>query len=165
MEIGEMWADGVDRVTEGEVRTWDGRVVPVHALIQRRWGWPKKAARAAGELLRTRARGKAVTLWVTNPMRHEQQLSVLAALPDVLADLFSGLARGASREALDADHMIHGVEVVFDHPISDDGLISEVTAVLANRLGTSSEAVRAATQYDTSGQFVTMAVRTSVFEP
>lgn len=165
-EIGQTWAAGVDCVREGSVTTWDGRTVAFKSLVQRRWGWPKKAAHAAARWLmeQARSRGEPAVLWVNNPWRRQQQADVFAGVPGIVDDLCSGLARGGSKEAEDADHEIVGVEVRFDRSITDDGLVRDVTNVLANRLGTTAESLREHTTYDTGGPVVVMRVRTSAFE-
>jgi hypothetical protein len=166
MEIGETWATGVDCVRDGDVLTWDGRVVPFKVLVQRRWGWPKKAAHAAAKWIADKApQGQKPILWVNNPWRKHQQDEVFAALPELRDDLCSGLARGGSKEALDADLELDRVEIVFDSPISDDGFVREVVHALALRFGASADDVRAATYFNMRDtEHMILHVKSSKFE-
>ena len=166
MELGQTYAVGVDSVVDGSVVTWDGRVVNFKSLVQRRWGWPKKAAHAAAEWIKeqAKARGVPAVLWVTNPRRREQQDEVFRALPMLLVDLCSGLARGSSKEAEDADHEIREVHVVFDQLVSDDGMVREIVHVLANKFGATANDVRAVCRFDTGTPVVTLRVAASQFD-
>lgn len=166
MEIAEMWARGVDVLEEGQVLSWDGRVVPFKNILKRRWGWPKKAAGMAADWIQHEAkeRGATPVLWVSNPWRADQQREVIAKVQGILEALFSGMARGASKESLDADAPIVGVEIDFDREITDDGLIRDITGAIANRFGASNDDVRKACTYRTTTPVVKMSVMSSRFE-
>lgn len=160
----DLWR--VDSVREGEALRFDGRPLSMRTLIQRRWGWPKRAAIMVSAYLRAEEErtGQPCVLRLTNPQMAIQQAYMFREIPDLISALCSGLANGNTREEHDADRMVAAVMVLFDKPFTDDGLIRDITKVLANRLGCNPEEIRAVTKYDTSTPHVRMDVRSSDFE-
>ena len=128
----EMWEDGLDFIVEGQVFTFDDRPLHLRAMIQRRWGWPKKSAYAAADWLRDQAEGEPVVVWLRKNHRQRQQAEIMAALPDVLLDLLSGLSRGvAQREIFDAGREVDLITITLNGTITDEGVITEVMRGIA----------------------------------
>lgn len=165
MQIGETYAPHVVSVQEGDVRTYDGRIVCFRDLVKRRWGWPKKAAIAATDfmVLLSRETGLKPVLWVADPYRTQQQQMLFGNIPGLLDMLCAGLAIGSSKEAVDCDAPVRVLQVNFDVNVDDDGLVRDVTAVIAKRLGCSTQALRDVTKYNTTSTFVTLEVPASKF--
>ena len=143
-------------VVDGDVVNWRGRPVNFKSLIQRRWGWPKKAAFQAADLLLADAEqtGRPAILWLDNPHRDEQQFQILDRIGDsLLSDLFSGLARGGSRERHDMSRKISEVKISFsDQSVTDDGMIRSILFCVANRLGCNLEELRDASRFGDNGK-------------
>ena len=165
----QLWAEGApDRVIDGEVLNCHGRPVHLRALIQRRWGWPKKAAYAAADFLREESgrSGRPAMLWLDNPHRDEQQNRIINSLgPGVLADLFSGLARGGSRERHDAAQPIQSITIQFDNLVEDSGMIKGILGAIANRMGCNMEELREASHFSTRTSDVKILVSAGRFHP
>lgn len=145
----EMWEDGLDFLREGEVFTWDDRPLHLRAIVQRRWGWPKKSAYAAADYLKQQANGEPVVIWLRKNHRQRQQSEIIAALPDVLLDLLSGLSRGVQKEVFDAGRNVQSVTVMLNRPITDEGMVSEIVRGIGWRLGANMEELRDATSFST----------------
>jgi hypothetical protein len=166
----QLWESGAPAsVTDGDVLNCHDRPVHFRALIQRRWGWPKKAAYAAADFLLSESEksGRPAMLWIDNPHRDEQQTRIIENLgPDVLRDLFSGLARGGSRERHDTSHAIQSLRINFDgDAVEDSGLIKGILAAISNRLGCNMDELRAASYFDTGDQNIRITIMTTEFSP
>lgn len=162
LEERDLWDEGLETVREGEVRTWDERIVDLQSLISRRWGWPKSAASAAKARLKYLAReaGEEVLLYVGND-RWKQQRDLIHDLPDLARVLCSGLAGGASREIPTASRELDMIIIRFDARLTDDGLTKGVLRGIAGRLGCTLEELRSITQFTNNEGTITLDVNAS----
>lgn len=143
--------DGPDCVRVGEVTAWDGRVLTCVQVLQRRWGWPRKAASAAAEVLQYRDAFPIV--WVKGKRRTAQQRKILNDHPEILDHMLAGLARGSSKERW-SDKAIKGVVLSLDVPRDDDGLVTGVLDLLADTHNCSTHGVRDRCEFDTTTEAV-----------
>lgn len=125
-----------DAITDGQVRTRDGRTLRLRLLIQRRWGWPRSASDSAAEVLREAAKPNPVVLYFDQERRLKQQASVLQKDPTIFEDLCEGLARGRAR----ADDYHAGIKakritIEFSDEVKNFGLIGDIVDSLAQRFG------------------------------
>lgn len=139
--------DGPDCVRVGEVTAWDGRVLTCVQVLQRRWGWPRKAATAAADVLQYR--DATPIIWVKGKRRTAQQRKILNDHPEILDHLIAGLARGSSKERW-SDKPLKGVVVSLDEPRDDDGFVTGVLDLLADTHGCSTHDVRERCEFDTT---------------
>lgn len=139
--------DGPDCVRVGDVTDWTGRVLTATQVVQRRWGWPRKAATAAADVLQYRDAFPLV--WVKGRRRFAQQQKVLEANPAILEHLFAGLSRGSSKERW-SDKPIRGVMLTLDEQRDDDGLVTGVLDLLADMHNCSTHDVRERCEFDTT---------------
>jgi len=161
----EMWEDGLDFIVEGEVFTWDDRPLHLRAMVQRRWGWPKKSAYAAADFLRQEAGLNPAVVWLRKSHRQKQQQEIIEANPGILADLLSGLSRGvAQREIFDAGRDVGSITVELSGVITDEGVITEVLRGLGWRFGANMDEMRQATQFSTDAGNVRLTVDVARFD-
>lgn len=163
----EMWEDGVESISDGDVFTHDGRPVHFRSLVKRRWGWPKKAAYMAADHLLELARssGSPAVIWVSKKHRQRQQEELFEQIPDLLDALTHGLSRGAQREIFDAGHELRSITVRFRELLSDDGLSAGILHALAARLGTTVFDLRPAIHFNTGDRDLIFTVDAGGFDP
>ena len=140
-----MLDDGEEtRVEDGAFRSWDGKRVHLSTLIQRRWGWPKMAAKRAAKYLQAQAErdGRKSHLELAIDGRTAQQAELFSSIPGLVENLCTGIAHRSKKSAHHMGNTVTGIVVRFPTPITDDGLTQNIIAALANRLGCSSEEMR-----------------------
>lgn len=166
LEIADTYGNEVRCIQDGEARTWDDRPVHFRDVISRRWGWPKASATIAAAYIKAQAKehGHPALIWLHDDERLAQQCALVAALPELLPALLLGLANRSSREALDADHELIGVNVSFRRAVTDDGMVNYVIGALARRFDCAPQDVREATNVNTSGPIAHLLVDTERFE-
>lgn len=167
LRVTDLWDEDVERVTEGEVFTHDGRAVSLRGLIQRRWGWPKKAANlAAGYMLRrAKASGQPAELWLRRLRRTAQALELISELPELLELILNGLAQDAQRESRDAERPLSEITIRLNAEIDDDGLSRGVLRAIAARLGCTMEELRDSTRFTTTQDGLVLDVQADRFAP
>lgn len=125
-----------------EVVTLAGKPLRMARLIQRLWGWPGKAARKASKLIMD----SDEDLVTRGPLN--QQLQLMAADPSILDSLLNGLSLSSSRNSRVVHRSVHGVQIEFTEPLTDEGMIAAIIKVISARLGSSTQEVRAATDFE-----------------
>lgn len=148
-----MWDQEITEVVEGEIFTYDGRPVHPVAMVARRWGWPRKSARAAVVALREMFGEKPIRISTRRREMLEQQRRVFAFSPGVMDDILWGLSTGRARRNIDdMSPELGSLEVVLSEPVPDDGLSQGVLEVLACRFACTVDEMRAATTFKTGVQ-------------
>lgn len=145
----ELWDDNVNEAVEGEVYTHDGRSVHPVALVQRRWGWPRKAARAVVQAMK-RADPGPVRLRLQRGEMLEQQRTILARNPEILDDILWGLSTGRARRNIDdMTPELGELRIVLSEAVNDDGITQGVLETLSSRFACTLEELRSATTFQT----------------
>jgi hypothetical protein len=154
VHLEALWSrDAPDVVIVGQVFDAQGKALDLRRLIQRRWGWPKKAAVRATEALESwNGDGHGFRFPVRGPERVALQQELMEALPGLVEDLMEGMANRAQREASDAGRPLERLTVsVVDtegpKAIEDGGFVNGVLHVLAGRLGITVDALRERTEF------------------
>lgn len=167
MEIADTYSRSIKFVEDGTIHDRHGRVLNLRDIIKRRWGWPKKAANLAAEVIFQRAcmsGDEPARIWVAQPERWQQQQVVFAAVPDLLGALMSGLCNGSSREAHDCDHDIVGISLSFTRGITDDGMVRNVIDAVARRMDCTADEVRSSSAINSSAPVVSIRVDVAAFD-
>lgn len=140
-----MWDEKIQFIVDGSVTTWDGRVVHFRALVQRRWGWPKKAAFLAADWMLKMARKSAhkAVLHVAAEGRSAQQELLFENIQGLREALCEGLSQRAHKDVYHAGDDVESVMIRFPRPISDDGLVRNILHGVATRLGCTIDDLRA----------------------
>lgn len=151
MHVRQLWNPGVVSVSEGEVVA-NGKPVRLRTLIGRRWGWPKSASNLAAERLELESHmsGKPWVLFTDDAgarsgfekegaasAREAQQAHLLEVVPGLRHALLEGLAGRSAREARAGEHLFR-VNLTFNRPILDAGLVSRIVAVVGDHAGVTS---------------------------
>lgn len=129
----DLFDDDIVSVAHGTITRRDGKAMHLTDVIKRRWGWPKKAARLAGQLLRRENK----PVYLRDEERRKQQQDLFQSNPEILVAWMDGAARGSTREANDSGRLLDRTEIRFDNEIYEEGLITQVIHTLASRFGVS----------------------------
>ena len=141
----DLYEDYLVSVAAGSVLRRDGRPLHLTDVIKRRWGWPKKAARLAGQHF-TR---EGLEVFLHDAQRRQQQQQLLKDHPAILVALLDGSARGATREALDVGRLLDRLELRFSSDIYEQGLVSSVIRTLAGHFGLTFQEMRTRINFQT----------------
>jgi len=125
-------------VGHGTIARRDGSPLHLTDVIKRRWGWPKKAARLAGQHYRREGQD----VFLRDPERRSQQLELVKHRPDILIAWMDGAARGSSRESHDAGRSLERIELRFHEPIWEEGLITGIVKTIGDRFGVSFQEIQ-----------------------
>lgn len=157
VDVIDTWAsDSPDSVTLGEVTNARGKPLDLRRLIQQRWGWPKKAATRAAAFLEGEGFVQGSWFPVRGAECNDMQLELMDEIEGLLDDLLEGIGNRGSREAHDFDRPMGSITVVFtrgaapmSYSIADEGLTNAVLGVVAQRLGVSTDELRARSNFGT----------------
>lgn len=151
--VEDLWVmGGAKEVVVGEVFDSRGKPMDLRRLIQRRWGWPKKAANRSVEYiiaLHGEEEGFRFPVW--GAPRRRLQKELLSKIPGLLEDLMEGMANRAQRDVKTSGRPVSEVhiELVKDFgeglvlsASEDNGFLTHVMHAMGTWMGMTADEVR-----------------------
>ena len=166
MRLEELWDDfGPETVIVGEVTDGEGRVLDVRRLIQRRWGWPKRAAFQAADYLEGHGDLDGASLPIRGPKLAELQDRIFYSNPDILRSLLDGVAARSQREARNAGRTYYGVDIDFTEEVEDEGFVTNILYALSTKMGTTVDKLRKVVHFSDQEGYLRIEVQPDALEP